>query len=115
MVTRSRPWQPGEGNPPGGPTWRSWREAAGLVLRGATVSVAAPVSGVVGTLLSAVNQGDVLLAGDASAATVIKVGVNYVVPFTVASIGFLGARRAPLDGGPGREGVADTGRQDPPP
>lgn len=72
--------------------------------------------GVVGTLLSAVNQGDVLLAGDASAATVIKVGVNYVVPFTVASIGFLGARRAPLDGpGPGREGGADTGRQDPPP
>jgi len=95
-------------------TWRSWGEAAGLVLRGATVSVAVPVSAVVGTVLSAVNQGDVLVSGEAGAATVIKIGVNYVVPFTVASIGFLGARRAPQGGaGPGREGGADTDLEGP--
>lgn len=64
-------------------------------MRGATVSVAAPVSAVVGTVLSAVNQGDVIVSGEAGAGTVIKIGVNYVVPFTVASIGFLGARRSP--------------------
>lgn len=44
----------------------------------------------------------------------IKIGVNYVVPFTVASIGFLGARCAPQGGaGPGREGGADTDLEGP--
>lgn len=59
---------PEEGVSSGESTWRSWGEAAGLVLRGATVSVAVPVSAVVGTVLSAVNQGDVLVSGEAGAA-----------------------------------------------
>ncbi len=53
---------------------------------------AAPVAAIVGTLLSAVNQGDVLLAG-AGPGTWVRVAVNYLVPFCVASVGFLSARR----------------------
>jgi hypothetical protein len=48
---------------------------------------------VVGTLLSAVNQGHLIAGGDADLVTWIRVGVNYLVPYTVASIGFLSARR----------------------
>lgn len=55
-------------------TWWAWGEAAALVVRGATVSVAAPVAAVVGTLLSAVNEGDVLVSGDAGGGTVIRSG-----------------------------------------
>jgi uncharacterized protein (DUF427 family)/glutaredoxin len=47
----------------------------------------------VGTLLSAVNQGQIVLAGEGDSGTWIRIAVNYVVPYTVASIGFLSARR----------------------
>jgi hypothetical protein len=47
----------------------------------------------VGTLLSVVNQGEVVAAGDAGAGTWVRVAVNYFVPYTVASIGFLSACR----------------------
>jgi hypothetical protein len=35
---------------------------------------------VVGTVLTAINQLDVILSGDATAATAVKSGLNYVVP-----------------------------------
>lgn len=71
-----------------------------LFLRGRTARTAAPVAAVVGTVLSAVNQGDAVLGGDAGTVTWIRVAVNYLVPFCVASIGFLSARRAPASGSP---------------
>jgi hypothetical protein len=49
---------------------------------------------VVGTVLSAVNQGAVVLGGDANWATWVRIAVNYATPFLVASVGYLGARRA---------------------
>lgn len=51
------------------------------------------MAAVVGTILSAVNQGDVLLGGAAGTGTWIRVAVNFLVPFCVASIGFLSACR----------------------
>jgi hypothetical protein len=48
---------------------------------------------VVGTVLSAVNQGSVISGGDATPATWARVGVNYLVPFLVSSVGFLSACR----------------------
>jgi hypothetical protein len=57
------------------------------------VRTAWKVAAVVGTLLSAVNQGAVIAGGDATWATWVRVGVNYVVPFAVASVGFLSACR----------------------
>jgi hypothetical protein len=52
---------------------------------------------VVGTILSAVNQGATIVDGTATWVTWVRVGVNYCVPFCVASIGFLAARRVPTD------------------
>lgn len=73
--------------------WSRPGEALALFLRGYTARTAAPIAVVVGTILSAVNQGHILLAGTADTGTWIRVVINYVVPFTVASIGFLSARR----------------------
>lgn len=59
---------------------------------------AGPVALVVGTILSAVNQGSTIIEGAATGVTWVRVGVNYCVPFVVASIGFLSAcRSAPAD------------------
>lgn len=74
-------------------TWSRPREAVELFLRGRTVRTAVPVAVSVGTVLSLVNQGEVLLDDDAGTGTWIRIGVNFVVPFLVASYGFLSARR----------------------
>lgn len=63
-----------------------------MLLRGATARTAGPTAGVVGTVLSLVNQGSVIAGGDATPATWIRVAVNYLVPFLVASTGWLSAR-----------------------
>lgn len=78
-------------------TWSQPSQAIGLFLRGRTVRTATPVAIVVGTVLSAVNQGDVVVAGAAGADTWVRVGVNFLVPFCVASFGFLAARRSPKE------------------
>ncbi len=58
--------------------------------------VASPVAAVVGTLLTGVNQGGILLGGSANWVTWVRVGVNFVTPFVVASIGYLrGLRTSP--------------------
>jgi hypothetical protein len=52
---------------------------------------------VVGTVLTAVNQGDVLLAGHWSPALAWKLPMTYAVPFIVATLGALGAAKVPTD------------------
>ncbi|MFR9749715.1 nitrate/nitrite transporter NrtS [Nocardia sp. 004] len=79
--------------------WRSPTEAVWLLLRGATVRTAAPTALTVGTVLSLVNQGDTVLGGDATPVTWLRVAVNYLIPFLVASIGWLSARHAPTQPG----------------
>ncbi|MFZ2172441.1 MAG: nitrate/nitrite transporter NrtS [Rhodococcus sp. (in: high G+C Gram-positive bacteria)] len=64
-----------------------------LFVRGVTVRTAAPTAAVVGTVLSVVNQGSVMVAGDADGGTWVRIVVNYLVPFCVASVGYLSARR----------------------
>ena len=49
---------------------------------------------IVGTVLFAINQLDVVLRGDATTATWVKGGVTYLVPFVVANLGVLTATRA---------------------
>ena len=49
---------------------------------------------VVGSILTAINQGDVILAGEAP--QTFKVLLNYLVPFCVATYGAVTARRAAL-------------------
>jgi hypothetical protein len=71
------------------PSWTTTRDAIILIVRGVTFHTASRIALVVGTILSAVNQGTIIANGDAVAATWIRVAVNYLVPFTVASIGYL--------------------------
>jgi hypothetical protein len=75
------------------PTWSTPRQAVTLFLRGSTVVVAGRVAVVVGTILSAANQGSVITAGHANWATWVRVAVNYLTPFVVASLGYLAGCR----------------------
>jgi hypothetical protein len=56
---------------------------------GSTLRTASKIAVVVGTLLTVVNQGSVIASGDASLATWARTVANYVIPYTVASIGYL--------------------------
>ena len=53
---------------------------------------------VVGTILTIINQGDVILNGDATTLTWVKAGLNYCVPFIVSNLGLLAGKRADLGG-----------------
>jgi hypothetical protein len=48
---------------------------------------------IVGTILTAINQLDVILRGDATAITWLKCGLNYCVPFVVSNLGLLAGKR----------------------
>jgi hypothetical protein len=50
---------------------------------------------VVGLVLTAINQLDVILRGDATAATWVKTGLNFCVPFVVSNLGLLAGRERP--------------------
>ncbi|MEM9208058.1 MAG: nitrate/nitrite transporter NrtS [Pseudomonadota bacterium] len=46
---------------------------------------------VVGTLLTAINQGDVLLAGDITGEVLAKILLTYCVPYSVSTYAGVGA------------------------
>jgi len=71
-------------------TWESYGDAFGLFLRGATLATATRIGAVVGTWLSLMNQGRAIVDGNAPW---VKVALNYLTPFVVASLGYLAARR----------------------
>jgi hypothetical protein len=50
---------------------------------------------VVGIVLTAIDQLDVIVRGDATAITWIKCGTNLVVPFIVSNLGLLSGRGRP--------------------
>jgi hypothetical protein len=54
------------------------------------------VASAVGTLLSAVNEGAALAGDKPGTATLLRVVANFVVPFLVASIGYLAPFRKRL-------------------
>ena len=58
---------------------------------------------VVGTILTAINQGDVILAGEMPSP--IKAGLTYMVPYCVATYGAVTAKRAAWRRQNGRNGV----------
>ncbi len=47
---------------------------------------------IVGTILTAINQGDVVLAGEMP--DLVKAGLTYMVPYCVATYGAVTAKRA---------------------
>jgi hypothetical protein len=70
--------------------WSTYGEALRMFLRGATVPSAARIALVVGIWLSLANHGDALLRG---VIPWVKIVLDFATPFTVASLGFLAARR----------------------
>ena len=72
----------------------STREALRICLRPQHLRSTLTIALVVGTILLAINQLDVILSGDATAVTWIKVGVTYCVPFVVSNLGLLAGKRA---------------------
>jgi hypothetical protein len=69
------------------------REALEYCARPAHLRRTITIALVVGTILTSINQLDVILRGDATATTAIKCGLNYVVPFIVSNLGLLTGRR----------------------
>ena len=64
---------------------------APLLRRSGTIAL------VVGTLLTAINQGDVLLAGRWPPVLYWKLPLTYAVPFIVASLGALGTGKVHVE------------------
>lgn len=76
------------------PTWTRWAEVPDVVLYPPHLRKTLRVALVVGTILFAINQLDVVLAGHATTKVWLKVGLTYVVPFVVSNWGLLiGLRR----------------------
>lgn len=84
------------------PTWATWWEAVQVVRYRPHLRRTLRIALVVGTILFAINQLDVVLRGEATTLVWIKAAVTYVVPFCVANAGVLVAtRRSPAGvGGP---------------
>ena len=78
----------------GGVSWGTPREGVVLCLSPRTLRKTLRIALIVGTLLSLINQGHVVAAGEASAVTWIRVLANYLIPWVVSSIGFLSASRS---------------------
>jgi hypothetical protein len=72
-----------------------WRTALAYCRRPEHLRRTLRIALVVGIVLTAINQLDVIVRGDATAATWVKCGMNFVVPFVVSNLGLLSGRRSP--------------------
>lgn len=71
------------------PTWRTWREALDVVRQPDHLRRTFATALIVGTILFAINQLNVVVAGHATSFVWLKVGLTYLVPFTVSNVGIL--------------------------
>jgi hypothetical protein len=74
------------------------KQAIRICLRGEHLRRTVRIALVVGTILTLINQADVIVRGDGTAVTAIKVAANFVVPFIVSNLGLLAGKRAERDG-----------------
>jgi len=63
------------------------------MLSGASVARCVRVALIVGTILSVINQGSVVLGHQETVATWFRIASNYMMPFLVSSIGFYLSQR----------------------
>ena len=59
------------------------------------LSRSALIALIVGTVLTAINQGDLLFGGNVTVTLLWKVPLTYAVPFAVATLGAMGAAKVP--------------------
>jgi hypothetical protein len=69
-------------------------EALRIVMRPEHLRRTVRIALVVGTILTLINQADVIAGGDATTVTWLKAGANYLVPFIVSNLGLLAGKRA---------------------
>ena len=88
-------------------SWQRWSEVPRLCFSWRSLRSTVAVAFVVGTVLFAINDLDVVLAGGATSRVWLKAALTYPVPFMVANYGLLvGAHRTE----PGREQAALSAR-----
>ncbi len=68
--------------------WLSVALRRDIVIRGVKVGV------IVGTILVAINQGDMILSGQLDASAAWKIPLTYLVPYCVSTYGGVSAIRA---------------------
>jgi hypothetical protein len=73
------------------------RDALAICFRREHLRKTVKIAVVVGTILTLINQLDVILRGDATTITWIKAALNYCVPFVVSNLGLLAGKRAELE------------------
>jgi hypothetical protein len=84
------------------------REALRIVAQPEHLRRTLRIAVVVGTVLFLINQADVVLRGDATALTWVKVGLSYCVPFIVSNLGLLAGKRVEAERAARREGPLDS-------
>ncbi len=78
------------------PTWANGREAFGICLHRPNRRRVSLIAATVGTLLVGVNQGSSLASGHLSLVVWVRVGLDYLIPSVVSTLGLLsGSRRMP--------------------
>ncbi len=87
------------------PTWGNAGEAVAVCLHRPNRRRIALIVLVVGTLLVGINQGSVLAAGHVGGAIWVRVGLDYVIPACVATLGLLSGSRRPRSGREGTDGL----------
>lgn len=68
------------------------REALAFCVQRRNLRRTVRIALVVGVVLTAINQGGVILGGDATTATWVRCALNFVVPFLVSNAGLLSGR-----------------------
>ncbi len=71
----------------------SIKDAVAFCLQRRNVRRTARIALIVGLLLTLINQGAVIVSGDETAATWVRCGLNFLVPFLVSNAGLLSGRR----------------------
>jgi hypothetical protein len=74
-------------------------EALSICLRREHLRRTVRIALVVGVILTLINQADVIIRGEATAVTWVKIGLNFCVPFVVSNLGLLAGKRAEAPGG----------------
>ncbi len=69
------------------------RDALSIVAQPVNLRRTLKISLIVGTVLFAINQADVVMGGDATMLTWAKIGLTFVVPFVVSNLGVIHATR----------------------
>jgi hypothetical protein len=77
------------------PTWATWQEALRVCAYRPHLRKTVRIAAIVGTILFAINQLDVVVSGRASMGVWLKIGLTYLVPFCVSNWGILVATRRP--------------------